>query len=74
MVAILFFQAMAAPTIFDDVDKFSPDERPVEYPDGAFGMFENDEEKLDCKDEENEFPNPPMPPADPCMWGAPWDR
>lgn len=43
-----YSHAMAGPTIFDDVDKLSPDVRPDEYPDdGMFGMLLNDDEKLD---------------------------
>ena len=38
-------------------------------------MLLNDEEKLDCKDDGKEFPNPPgIPPADPCMWWPLWDK
>lgn len=64
---------MAAPTIFDDVDRLSPDDKPDEYPDGAFGIFENEDEKLDCKDDGKVFPNPPMPP-EPCICGPPCER
>lgn len=74
---------MAAPTMFDDVDRFSPDDSPEEYMEGALGIFENDEEKLDWSDDvENDdwsddgnvFPKPLMPAAEPCICGAPWDR
>ena len=64
---------MAGPTIFDDVDKFSPDVNPDVYPDeGIFGMLLNDEEKLDWRDDGKELPNC-IPPADPCMWWPLWD-
>ena len=44
----IYSHAMAGPTIFDDVDKLSPDVSPDEYPDeGMLGMLLNDDEKLD---------------------------
>jgi len=49
------------------VDKFKPDESPDEYMVGALGIFEKDEEKLDCSDDGKLLANPPIPPAEPCM-------
>ena len=57
---------MAAPTMFDDVDKLRPDEYPDE---GTLtGMLLNDDGKLDWRDDGNEFPNPPCIPLAPCIW------
>jgi len=55
-VSLFAFYAIAAPTIFDDVDKLSPDVKPEEYPDGPLGIFVNDDEKLDCREDGKEFP------------------
>lgn len=65
---------MAAPTIFDDVDKFSPEESPEEYIEGALGILEKDDEKLDCNEEGKVCAKPPIPAADPCICGPPWER
>ena len=69
-----YSHAIAGPTIFDDVDKLSPDVRPDAYPDdGMFGMLLNEDEKLDWRPEGKEFPKPPViPPVDPCMWWPLW--